>query len=472
MKNRNPGLEFIIWVCCLCLILVLILIPVSCIYFDPLHPYAHIVYWAKSYGANEDEQMNTVIPLSDGGSIIAGYTYSFGAGGQDAWLMQLDQEGNVIWEKAYGTQLNDRICSIRTTSDNNVIIVGNMCNADADENDIWVMKCDSDGNILWEERFGWELTEEARGIDETADDGYIIAGKSDSFSSGDVDNQNALLIKFTAENQVSWMRIYGGMEDDEASIILVTDDGDLVFGGNTFSFGAGDSDFWLVKTDSEGEIIWAKAYGKSGEDRLCSLTQTRDNGFILTGLLDPGGAAGIDHIWVYQVMKIDSNGAVMWQKSLVYEFFSKPWITYTSSVEETGEGNYVVAITAEIDETKGLDVHVLKFDQTGNILWQRTYGGSADDYVMCVKEVPDYGYIVTGGTCSFGVKKEDSWVIKLLPNGECSPLDNTSSINTELIPCQVTDTNTLTEKSLSPSIPVTVDSTVTVTDCTVRQQAP
>jgi hypothetical protein len=266
--------------------------------------------------------------------------------------------------------------------------------------------------------------------------------------------------------------VYGGSEDDEAFIVRVTDDGNMVFGGNTLSFGAGDSDFWLVKVDREGEIIWEKAYGKSGEDRFCSLTQTRDGGFILTGLLDHCETLAIETKWVYQVMKIDENGEILWHKAILYKSFSEPWTVYTSSVDETEGGNYVVAITSEIDTTRGLDFHILKFDQKGNILWQRTYGGSADDSVKCIREVPDYGYIAAGKTYSFDVENTDSWIVKLFPNGECDPLDDTPSVSTVSIACETDDTSAIREKLPSTPWNPSVPSTVTDTDCTVRQQAP
>jgi hypothetical protein len=182
MKNHNPRPGLFIWKHWVCLILVLILMQVSCNYFDPLNPYGHIIYWAKSYGASNDEQINTITPLSDGNVIAGGYTYSFGTGGQDAWLIRLDQEGKVTWEKAYGTEMNEEICSICPTSDHNFIVAGYMDNTDDDYmNDIWVMKCDNEGNKLWEERFGRDQVEKAMWIEETQEGDYIIAGKSNTF---------------------------------------------------------------------------------------------------------------------------------------------------------------------------------------------------------------------------------------------------------------------------------------------------
>ncbi|MBN2443221.1 MAG: hypothetical protein JXJ04_17810 [Spirochaetales bacterium] len=479
MKNQNRWLKLSIIIFFSCLICGFI--AISCIYFDPLNPYGQIDYWAKSYGAINDEQMNAVIPMPDGGSIFGGYTNSFGIGGQDGWLMKLDSKGNIEWEKAYGTLLNDRISSICHTSDNNLIIAGNVAhlftedeiNNDSDNNsDMWVMKCDLSGNILWDKRFGGNNDDEAMAVDETADGGYIVAGKSNSFGDDDPENWVTFIVKFTPEGDISWIREFGKPEQEDICILEATDDGGMVIGGNTCQFGSGNSDFRLIKLSKDGKIIWEKAYGKSSDDRLCSLMQTSDNGFILTGLQSSAEISAIDNKRVYQIIKINSEGTILWQKSLFDEFSNEPWTVYTSSIDETAEGRYVVAMTAEVIDTKGLDFHLLKFDQGGSLLWQKSYGGDANDHLLCIKEVSDSGYIVTGKTYSFDVEKADAWIVKLLPNGECPPLDYTPSVNLQSIPFEVTDTATIITEISIPSITISSKIAVTKTSCTIRQQAP
>ncbi|MBN1697343.1 MAG: hypothetical protein JW881_07500 [Spirochaetales bacterium] len=472
MGNRHSLSTYIVFL--LCFIPVLVFLPLSCHYFDPLHPYGHIVYWSKSYGAVEDEQMNSIISLSGDDNVIAGYTDSFGMGGEDSWIIGLDQEGDVCWEKAYGTEdKNERISRIITTSSDDLVVAGNMYDRDIEiGSDIWVMKCDGEGNILWENCIGGSQGDEAMWIDETADGGFILAGKSESFATDTSKGHDALLVKFGPNGEILWRQIFGGAGYDEACVVQAVDDDCIIFGGNTSSFGSGDSDFWVVKTDSLGKVIWEKRYGKSGDDRLCSLIHTSDNGCIVTGHIDSADFSENENEWILQIIKISSQGGIMWQKAFVYESSVKQWTELTHSIDETEDGNFIIAVTTELVYGKGLDCHILKIDRRGNILWQKAYGGSENDFILSVKEMPDNGYLLAGKTYSFDVQRADSWILKILPNGECHPLDYIPSFKTGSIVCDVSDTESSTERINTPSISIMRKITVTETSCTVKQQAP
>jgi hypothetical protein len=473
MEKRKNWCGFIILLFCHCFLV--ILLPLSCTYFDPLNPYGDFIYWAKSFGAQDVEEAKAVIYTGEKDFLVAGYTCSFGVAGEDAWIIKLNQDGNILWEKAYGTSMNERFHSIQETSDNNLIITG-IYN---DISSFWVMKCSQNGDILWEKRFGGIDEDESLWIDETADGGYCVAGRSNSFGTG---NGDAIVLKFTSNGNISWIRLYWGSENDgyeEARVIRASDDGTMVFGGNTFSYGAGNSDFWVVKLDGTGRVLWGKTYGMTGEERLCSLTQTLDNGFIITGLSKSLDAVDTpEDEWSYWIIKIDAEGHIQWEKAIICRALTGKWTDYFNAADETEEGRYVVAISTPGSGEGSSDIRVLKFDAEGSVLWQKAYGGAENDHVWAVREAKDGGYIAVGKTCSFDVEKADSWIVKILPNGRCHPLGEDTNMKVVATSCTVTEAVPESHQYISSTdidsvisvIPAA--STVTVTSCTVRQQAP
>jgi len=214
------------------------------------------VTWQKTYGGSGDDVATSIQQTTDGGYIVAGLTDSFGVAGyenDDFWVLKLDSNGNITWQKTYGGSDYDYAYSIQQTTDGGYIVAGSTGSFGADYGDSWVLKLDSNGNVTWQKTYGGSGDDVASSIQQTTDGGYIVAGSTDSFGAGGSD---AWVLKLGSNGNVTWQKTYGGSGDDVATSIQQTTDGGYIVAGSTDSFGAGgyDYDFWVLKLDSSGEI--------------------------------------------------------------------------------------------------------------------------------------------------------------------------------------------------------------------------
>jgi hypothetical protein len=246
------------------------------------------IQWAKTYGGTSTDSAFSVQQTSDGGYIVAGYTYSFGAGGTDIFLIKTDASGNLQWAKTYGGTYWDEAYSVQQTSDGGYIVAGYPS----------LIKTDANGNIIWAKTYGGTTV---RSVQQTSDGGYIVAGHTNSFGAGYYD---IFLIKTDANGNVQWAKTYGGTYSEWASSVQQTSDGGYIVAGTTRSFGAYWYNIFLIKTDANGNIQWAKTYGGTDGDEAYYARQTSDGGYIVaggTGSLSVEGAL---------LIKTDANGNI------------------------------------------------------------------------------------------------------------------------------------------------------------------
>jgi hypothetical protein len=263
--------------------------------------YAHAVAFAKTYGGTGSEGAFSVQQTSDGGYIVAGRTYSFGAGWYDIFLIKTDANGNLRWAKTYRGTDYDGASHVQQTSDGGYMLAGVTRSFGAGESDIFLIKTDADGNIQWAKTYGGTYSEEAYSVQQTSDGGYIVAGRTGSWPNYDI-----FLIKTDANGNIQWAKTYGGTNWDEARSVQQTSDGGYIVAGYTGSFGAGFYDIFLIKTDANGNIQWAKTYGGTSWDEAYSIRQTSDGGYIVAGYTRSYGIGGEDIF----LIKTDANGNI------------------------------------------------------------------------------------------------------------------------------------------------------------------
>jgi hypothetical protein len=264
--------------------------------------------WQKTFGGNKDDWGESIAQTNDGGYIIVGGTSSFGAGGNDVYLVKTDAQGNILWQKTFGGKNDDAGFSIDQTSDGGYIIVGETHSLGKGKSDVYLVKTDAQGNILWQKTFGGKAEDEGRCVAQTRDGGYILVGKTCSFGAGGCD---VYLIKTDGKGNKIWEKTFGGGSDDEGNSVIQTKDGGYIIVGSTLSFGAGLRDIYLIKTDSKGNKIWQKTFGGEGSEEGASVTQTGDGGYIIVGTTDSFGEAEFN---VYCI-KTDSRGNVYWREN-------------------------------------------------------------------------------------------------------------------------------------------------------------
>jgi uncharacterized delta-60 repeat protein len=411
--------------------------------------------WARTYGGASKDEAASIQQTSDGGFIVAGWTASFGASIVDSWVLKLDTNGNVTWQKTYGSSSHEYAWSIHETSDGGFIVAGSTNSYGAGRDDYWVLKLDASGNVIWQKTYGGSSHEYAQSIQETSDGGFIVAGYTYSYGAGEKD---ILVLKLDATGNAVWQKTYGGSDYDSANSIQQTSDGGFIVAGGTYSYGAGEKDIWVLRLNATGNVIWQKTYGGSAWEFGHSIQETSDGGFIVAGDIGfPGG--GPSDYWV---LKLDANGNVIWQKNYGGFDLDEPY-----SIQETSDGGFIVA--GRTVDGSNFDYRVLRLDANGNVIWQKTYGGSGWDLGNSIQQTSDGGFIVAGYTESYGAGGADYWVLKLDANGDipgCDLIKDTSvvPVNTTVIPATTSVIPADTSATVTSTAVVPINTAATVNE--------
>jgi len=361
--------------------------------------------FAKTIGGSSDDGAFSIIQSSDGGYVVAGGTESFGAGEDDFYVVKLDSNGNVVWTKTIGGSLTDVAYSIIQSSDGGYVVAGRTSSFGAGRDDFYVVKLDSSGNVLWTKTIGGSSDDGASSIMQSSDGGYVVAGETRSFGAGEDD---FYVVKLDSNGNVVWTKTIGGSDLDVATSIIQSSDGGYVVAGYTYSFGAGAADFYVVKLDSSGNVVWTKTIGGSFWDFAHSIIQSSDGSYVVAGWTESFGEGNGD---IYLV-KLDSSGNVVWTKTIGGSYNDG-----AGSIIQSSDGGYVVAGYTYSFGAGAADFYVVKLDSSGNVVWTKTIGGSSDDGASSIIQSSDGGYVVAGGTWSFGAGGWDIYVVKLDANG-------------------------------------------------------
>ncbi|MBW6483759.1 MAG: T9SS type A sorting domain-containing protein [Vicingaceae bacterium] len=435
-----------------------LLIFCFCMFLFPTAKGQPTIQWEKSLGGSNIETATSIIQTLDGGYMVAGATasndgdVSINKGGTDCWVVKLNANGTIQWEKTYGGTGNESISTILQTADSSYIVVGITNSTDGDisfnngNNDFWVIKLNINGSIQWERSYGGSSYEGAENIILSNDGGYLILGTTTS-NDGDVTGNNGgsdyWVVKIDSIGNILWEKNYGGSGADAASSIQQTNDGGYIIVGESTSNDGdvtgnnGGRDYWVVKIDSNGTIQWEKNYGGSGFDRGLSIISCLNGAYVVAGRsnsndFDVTGNNGIDDYWV---IKIDNIGNLLWQKSIggsLVDDFQK--------IVAVSDGGYVMIGTSassdgDVSGNYGnWDYWVVKIDSNGTIEWDKNLGGSSADFGYAVNETIDNGFIIAGssGSNDFDVSSTngmmDFWVVKLSPIVGMDEVENNSSI--------------------------------------------
>ncbi len=354
------------------------------------------IEWEKRYGGNKGDRLWVAEPTYDGGYILGGHSAS-------------DATGDKSGENRGGE-------------------------------DFWVIKTDSIGNIEWERTYGGDTTDILFSLIPLPDGGYIMGGNSRSGPGGDKTAPNFggldwWIIRTDSEGEVLWEKTIGGNDNDRLNQISIADDGGFYLGGGARSDISGNitlplvgvRDFFFVKIDESGEILWQRRYGGTNEDEINSFRKTLDGGFILGGgtRSDVGGdknsaLRGIVDFWV---IKTDPNGQIQWERT-----FGTPGLENLYSLEQNSVGYYILGgfspSNAMDDKSEdgrgGYDFWLVYVDPEGNKLWDKTFGGPDNDVLTSLIQNEDGTYILAGHSSSGpGGDKisenqgfNDSWIIR------------------------------------------------------------
>ena len=354
--------------------------------------------WSKTFGGMSLDEGRLVQQTSDGGYIIAGWTASFGAGSTDVYLIKTNKEGNEEWSKTFGGSSLEFGYSVQQTSDGGYILTGETRSFGVGKSDVHLIKTDKEGNEEWSKTFGGQDFDWGYSVRQTSDGGYIIAGCTSSFGAG---NYDVYLIKTNKEGNEEWSKTFGGTGPEYGFSVQQTSDDGYIISGYTQSSGAGGHDVYLIKTDEEGNEEWSKTFGGSDYDCGRSVQQPSDGGYIIAG--NRGGFVAAD---VY-LIKTDEEGNEEWSR-----IFGGSSLDYGFSVQQTSDDGYIIAGSTGSFGAGSRDVYLIKTNVEGNEEWSETFGGTGPEEGYSVQQTSDGGYIIAGSTGSFGVGV-DVWLIKL-----------------------------------------------------------
>jgi len=388
------------------------------------------------------------MPLNDGTYLVAGTSNSYpylqktapNKGHNDYWVVKMDATGNVIWDKSYGGDFDDRLREIIKTADGNFILAGSSdsrksfdkTEARRGAEDFWLVKIDANGNKIWDKTFGGTDEDVLRDIIPTQDGGFLIGGYSRSTVSVDKTSSKGgadyWLIKIDANGNKIWDKTFGGTDDDILNRIESTDDNNFILAGNSYSQIGGDktmnvvgaNDIWLLKINPSGNIIWQKQFGGWAFEAVGGIKRTYDRGFII-GCYSSSWKSGdksddqraFDDFWV---IRIDANGNKLWDKT-----YGGNWSDYVGDVYIDSEGNSIIAGYTDseksFDVSEGrigdysFDVWLVKLDKNGNKLWDKRLGSDGNDALSTISSDSD-GDIQLVGTLG-----DDYWIHKF---SECT----------------------------------------------------
>lgn len=361
--------------------------------------------WRRTFGEAGSDFAASVVETT-GGYALAGSSYS--AGGDEAWLRKTDVNGIQLWKKAFGGASFDDVNSVQRTSDGGYILAGKTWSYGAGSADAWLVKTDVNGNEQWNRTFGGASSDSATSVLQASDGGYIFAGYTNSFGAGSSDGY---LVKTDASGRMLWSMPVGGAGYDNLNSIQKTNDGGYILSGSTDSYEGIYINAWLIKIDANGNQQWSKTFpGIDGNTYARSVQQTTDGGYIFAGSIDMSlNARGMFDAWL---VKTDASGNKLWDKKFGVSQHEDEFM----SVQQTSEGGYILAGYTMSYGSGGQDAWLIKTDANGNQQWMKTFGGADSDESYSVRQISDGSYILAGRTYSFGAGNGDAWLIKVSDN--------------------------------------------------------
>ena len=377
--------------------------------------------WAKAYGSYSNDEALSIQKTSDGGFIVAGYMRISGTN-DDIWVLKLDKDGNVQWQKVFGGPFLDQAYDVKETSDGNYIVAGySVTSVPTPQSNGFIVKLDSDGNFLWSLTYGDTADdEEFRSLTISQESGVeyiIVTGYTKSFGAG---GEDAWILKVnSSDGSIIWQKTYGTSNDDRFQRVITSSyNGSVsyVFAGRTYT-GSTRYDFWLMVIDKDGNIKMSKRYFypllSPGNEFSWDIKETQDGAFVITDLAERYIGSGGRDIWILKIRKED--GEIIWQKAFGGQYDDE---ARSLLIDENGDIIIAGAASGLVSGSSVYDIWILRLDKDGNLKWQKVYGmmGSNRDLASSICQSDDGNFVIAGYTTTSG-GGTDVFVMKITPEG-------------------------------------------------------
>jgi hypothetical protein len=395
------------------------------IFFPEINENPSRVQFIKTFGGSKNDSFQSIINTLDGGYAILGYTQSNDFDiidktddSFDFWILKFSADDMLLWSKTFGGSEDDRGADLIATKDGGFALLGFSKSMDSDvtENngnqDFWILKITANGAISWQKTFGFSGADVGYAITETNDNGFLITGVLDVSASGGQGNKTAQkhaggdiwAIKIDASGNKEWQNYYGGTFTDTPFGVIKTNDNGFIIAAssdsNDFNIttNKGQYDFWILKIAADGTLIWQKNFGGSEIEEPRGICKTNDGNFMIVGdtrssdkdvLSNNGGA----DLWL---IKITPDGNLLWEKTFGGSSFDAGRAIFPS--QNSGfliAGNSRSANSDFINQGQN-DAWILKINAAGNLIWQEFLGGSENDFLNDIIELSNNNIITVG----------------------------------------------------------------------------
>jgi hypothetical protein len=397
----------------------------------------------KTLGGNHYDLVNQILQTSDGGYLVVGRTesadddVSYNHGSQDVWIIRLDASWQIVWEKTYGGTADDNAEDVVELNDGSFVIVAYSNSNDGDVSgrhgtsyDGWIFRISQSGELLWQRMYGGSQNEWPQTIIKTPEGNVLVVGFTHS-SNGDIPGNNGssdgFAVTFSSSGNIVWSKVYGGASADFLRSVVPTDDGGWMLFGDIHSSipgSHGGLDYWLIKTDAQGNLLWQKVYGGSSYEAASAIHKTVDGAFMLFGRSASHDGDVVNDIpWHIAsdlwIVRVNESGDIVWEKAIGG---SNTELIYTAIKDVNGAfilGGETGSEDFATNPFYGLnDSWVMNMSPAGDVLWTKTFGGYDFDYCNALLATPDGGFIAANTT--FSTTQEvignhgdfDIWLVK------------------------------------------------------------
>jgi len=356
----------------------------------------------RTFGGPEDDEAFCVQQTVDGGYVLAGQTFSYGPGNCDMYLVKADADGNEVWYNTFGGRDGDGAWSVLQAPDRGYVLAGFTGSFGARKYDMYLVRTDGSGNEVWSNRFGGAENEIAYCVRPTSDGGYVLAGYTESYPVGE---SRAYLVKTDADGNEMWSRAYGAADTDTRAYCVeqTSDEGYIVAGFSDLGDWGPSPAICLIKTDADGNEMWSTTFDDAAWGEARSVQQTPDGGYILTGSTLPCSDCRFD----IRIVKADPEGYEEWSNTI-----GGTTDDFAYSLQRTLDGEYVLAGYTWTSREADMYLVKVDPEGDGCVLWERKYGGMDSEAAYCVEQTWDGGYILAGSTDSFGAGGYDMCLLK------------------------------------------------------------
>lgn len=386
------------------------------------------IEWVKTFGGAQEDHAYSVIQTSDGNLAVFGYTNSVDGDitdktlqENDYWLIKMTPEGEILWSKTYGGSGDDKGQEVIETSDGGFAIVGYSMSSDGDGSnnegfhDNWILKLNTSGEIEWEKSYGFAGHDHAYSVIQTSDGGYFMTGFLDVTASGGEGNTRSnqrhgvgefWCHRLDASGNIIWRRYFGGTNNDRSFDAVQANDGGFVITGFTESddFDISDSrgsyDFWVIKLDASGNLVWERSIGGVEIDQSRSIIKTNDNAYLIAGN-SFSNDGDITHNFGnsdFSLVKLSDEGTIIWTKNYGGSDFD-----YATAISTYNNGYLICGYSKSTDHQLSVnygdnDFWVVKINENGNFINGKNFGGSGLDLAHDVIQLTDGSIVVVGET--------------------------------------------------------------------------